>query len=174
MKVRGIEYRAAASMEVAPHGRLEGYAAVFDEETRIGDFLEVIRRGAFSKSLKDGRDILCLVDHNPSRCIGRTKSGTLQLFEDAKGLFFDLSVPDPQEGHDLLVMARRGDLGGMSFGFNVGHDAEVWTGKRRELRSVILHEISVVHAWPAYQGTYVEARQRLLRLERAKQYMVTV
>ncbi|MBM3655255.1 MAG: HK97 family phage prohead protease, partial [Alphaproteobacteria bacterium] len=37
---------------------------------------------------------------------------------------------------------------------------EKWTGARRELRAVDLHEISIVSAWPAYSNTVVEARSR--------------
>jgi hypothetical protein len=56
-------------------------------------------------------------------------------------------------------MAERGDLGGMSFGFRTL--ADHWTDQRtRELRSVQLVEVSVVHAFPAYEGTSVMARAR--------------
>ena len=54
---------------------------------------------------------------------------------------------------------KRGDIGGMSFGF-VATD-EAWPSReRRILRAVDLKEISVVSAWPAYEGTTVQARAR--------------
>lgn len=175
MKAGGvIERRRAADLSVAPgQRRLVGYAAVFGQETRIGDFIEVIRPGAFAASLK-GRDILALVDHDPARLLARTKSGTLRLEEDAKGLRFEIDLPDTTEGRDLLALAERGDIGGMSFGFTVRKGGENWNGKRRELRAVNLHEISVVHAWPAYQGTSVEPRAKRPRLEAALRFMETV
>lgn len=160
-------------MSVAPGRKLVGYAAVFGQGTRISDFTEVIKPGAFAASLK-GRDILALVDHDPARLLARTKSGTLRLEEDSKGLRFELDVPDTTEGRDLLALAERGDLGGMSFGFTVGRSGERWDGKKRELRAVTLHEISVVHAWPAYEGTTVEPRAKRPRLERAKMWMKTI
>ena len=169
-----IERRRAADLSVAPGQRkLVGYAAVFGQETRISDFTEVIRPGAFAASLK-GRDILALVDHDPSRLLARTKSGTLRLEEDSKGLRFELDLPDTTEGRDLLALAERGDIGGMSFGFTVQKGGENWNGKRRELRAVTLHEISVVHAWPAYQGTSVEPRARRPHLEAALLYLETI
>lgn len=169
-----IERRRAADLSVAPGQRkLVGYAAVFGQETRISDFTEVIRPGAFAASLK-GRDILALVDHDPSRLLARTKSGTLRLEEDSKGLRFELDLPDTTEGRDLLALAERGDIGGMSFGFTVQKGGENWNSKRRELRAVILHEISVVHAWPAYQGTSVEPRARRPHLEAALLYLETI
>lgn len=169
-----MERRRAAELSAAPGQRkLAGYAAVFGQETRIGDFIEVIRPGAFAASLKS-RDILALVDHDPSRLLARTKSGTLRLEEDSKGLRFELDLPDTTEGRDLLALAERGDIGGMSFGFTVARFGERWNGKKRELRAVTLHEISVVHAWPAYEGTTVEPRAKRPRLERAKMWMETI
>lgn len=151
--------RRALGLEVRAKGRkLEGYAALFGREARIGRFRETISPGAFSRSLTSDRDVLGLVDHDPSRLLARTRSGTLRLSEDSRGLAFDLDVPDTQDGRDLLALAERGDLGGMSFGFNVPTGGEQWTADHRELRAVDLFEVSVVLAWPAYDGTIVEAR----------------
>ncbi|WP_036283856.1 HK97 family phage prohead protease [Methylocystis sp. ATCC 49242] len=140
--------------------RLEGYAATFGVETRVADFVETIRAGAFAGSIASGRDILALADHDPGRVLGRTKSGTLRLVEDARGLAFSLDLPDTQAARDVLALAERGDIGGMSFGFTADPGGDAWTGNRRELRAVTLYEISVVSAWPAYDGTSVEPRAR--------------
>jgi len=168
-----IEHRRAAELAVAPGRKLAGYAAVFGQEIRVSGFTEVIHSGAFKGALV-GRDILALVDHDPARLLARTKSGTLRLEEDTKGLRFELDVPDTTEGRDILTLAERGDLGGMSFGFNVAKDGETWNGKRRELRAVTLHEISVVHSWPAYEGTTIEPRAKAPRLAAALRYLETV
>ena len=152
-----LEKRAMVAEIRARGRRLEGYAAVFDSEARIGDHLiETIAQGAFAGSLGAKKDILALVDHDPSRMLARTRSGTLRLAEDRHGLAFDLDVPDTQAGRDVLALAARGDLGGMSFGFNAIDENR--DGERRELCAVDLHEISVVLAWPAYDGTVVDAR----------------
>lgn len=137
--------------------RLEGYAATYGTPAAIGGrFTETIAPGAFSGSLRSRADILALVDHDPGRVLARTRSGTLRLSEDSRGLAFDLDVPDTVAGRDVLALAERGDLGGMSFGFTALDDHR--EGDRRELRSVELHEISVVLAWPAYDGTVIQAR----------------
>ena len=154
------ETRQAVDGMLTASGRtLEGYAAVFGVETRVKDFREVVMPGAFSASL--GRDVLCLVDHDPAKVLGRTRSGTLQLKEDAKGLRFSVALPDTTLARDVLEMVKRGDMGGCSFAFNVPPGGETWQGKRRELRAVTLHEISIVSAWPAYAGTSVQARAKL-------------
>ena len=157
METPAIERRGAVG--VTASGRtLTGYVATFGVEARIGGFTESIAPGAFTATLASGRDILALRDHQPDALLGRTSSGTLTLAEDAKGLRFDLKLPDTQPGRDLVALAERGDLGGMSFGF-VATD-EVWRGDTRELRAVELHEVSVVQAWPAYEQTTVSVRNR--------------
>lgn len=146
------------SLEIRAKGRrLEGYAATFGTPASIGGrFTETIAPGAFSGSIRSKGDILALVDHDPGRVLARTRSGTLRLSEDARGLAFDLDVPDTQAGRDVLALAERNDLGGMSFGFTALDERR--DGDLRELRAVELHEVSIVLAWPAYDGTVVQAR----------------
>lgn len=169
--MKNHEFRSAAEFR-ATGRRLEGYAAVFDREARIADFTEVVRPGAFADSLAG--DVLALVDHDTSRLLARTRSGTLRLAEDRRGLHFELDCPDTSLGRDVLALAERGDLGGCSFAFTVPAGGETWRGDRRELRRVNLHEISIVAAWPAYDGTTVQARSRCLRLACAKRLLETV
>lgn len=88
--------------------------------------------------------------------MARTRSGSLRLTEDSQGLAFDLDLPDTQAARDVLALAERGDLGGMSFGFTAKNDEVL--GTKRTLHAVELFEISVVAAWPAYEGTSVQAR----------------
>lgn len=151
--------RRSALIELRAAGRrLEGYAATFGTEARIADFAETIAPGAFRASLATGGDILALVDHHPTRLLARTRSGSLRLSEDSKGLAFEIDAPDTQSGRDVLALAERGDLGGMSFAFTVPPGGDRWEGRKRELRAVNLREISVVSSWPAYAGTSVQAR----------------
>lgn len=167
----------SATLEIRARGRrLEGYAALFGVETRIaGRFVETIRAGAFSQSLASGADVLALVDHDPQRLVGRTKSGTLRLSENTRGLAFELDVPQTTLGQDTLALAERGDLGGMSFGFTA--QDERWNGDRRELRAVTLHEISFVASWPAYENTTINVRSRdgsFVRRDLARRYLETL
>jgi len=174
---QNLELRRAP-VEVRVAGRkLEGYAAVFGTETRIGPFTEIVMPGAFSATPASGADVLALMDHDPRQLLGRTRSGTLTISEDQKGLAFSLDVPDTQAGRDALALATRGDLGGMSFGFLVPKGGDAWADDRRELRSVDLKEISVVSSWPAYEGTVVSARSRppiRPRLRHVQRFLETV
>jgi HK97 family phage prohead protease len=171
--------RRTAPLEVRAKGRrLEGYAALFNTVADIGEFRESIAPGAFKGSL-GGRDILALCDHDVHRVLARTRSKTLRLVEDTTGLAFDLDVPNTTFGNDILALVERNDAGGMSFGFSVGKGGESWSGEVRTLRDVVLHEVSVVSAWPAYEGTVVNARSRPLaaspvRLVLARRYLETL
>lgn len=167
-----LEQRAVLELR-ARDRKLEGYAAKYGSEARIGHFVEVIAAGAFGGSLRDGRDIVAMVDHDASKVLARTRSGTLKLAEDSEGLNFELSVPNTQAGRDVLALAERGDLGGMSFGFLVPNGGERWDGDRRTLTTIDLREISVVSAWPAYPDTTVSARAKAQRLGLALAYLET-
>lgn len=169
----GLERRAACEVRAAGRG-LTGYAARFNVETRIGGMREVIRPGAFTATLSERSDILALADHDPSRVLARTRSGTLRLQEDEQGLRFDLDLPDTAAGRDVLALAERGDLGGASFGFRPRKGGEGRNGDLRELRAVDLAEISIVSAWPAYATTEVQARSaEQPRVRLARLYLET-
>lgn len=152
-----LERRQAT--ELRTNGRkLEGYAATFNSDARIGSFLETILPGAFRSALAG--DVLALLDHDTGKVLGRTRSGTLRLSEDTRGLTFSLDLPDTAAGRDALALAERGDLGGMSFGFKVPKGGESWAGERRTLRTIGLREISIISAWPAYPDTSLALRAR--------------
>jgi hypothetical protein len=152
-----VERRAFSEIRASTGGRkIEGYAATFGVEAHIGSFVETIEPGAFRAALEG--DILALHDHDTGKVLGRTRSGTLRLAEDSRGLHFELALPDTQAGRDVMALAERDDLGGMSFGFNVPKGGERWEGQRRTLSLIDLKEISVVSAWPAYPDTEIALR----------------
>lgn len=165
--------RRAAALEVRASGRrLAGYAATFGSVAEIGRVRETIAPGAFAASLAG--DVLALLDHDPGKVLGRTRSGSLRLSEDGRGLAFELELPDTQAGSDVLALATRGDLGGMSFGFTVPAGGEAWQGEQRTLKRVQLHEISVVSAWPAYPDTSLALRAMAGLHERERRRRVLV
>lgn len=153
-RTTALEVRAADS------GRtIGGYAAVFNSETDIGGFFrETIAPGAFAKSIEDG-DVRALFDHDTAHVLGRTKSGTLRLSEDDKGLAIEVDLPDTQTARDLAASMERGDIDGMSFGFRV--TKQEWDESQdpplRTIREVELFEVSVV-TFPAYDETSVALR----------------
>jgi HK97 family phage prohead protease len=154
-----IELRAGGD---AKSPRLAGYAAVFDTPSQdLGGFIELVRPGAFTRTLKSERDPLALVQHQPELVLGRRSAGTLRLAEDGKGLAFEIDVPDTTAARDLLVSVRRGDVKGASFAFTTPQGGDRWSMRGdqalRELLDVDLHEITVT-AVPAYADTEVAVR----------------
>lgn len=142
--------------------RFQGYAAVFNTESRGLDFTEVIQPGAFTRSLSAAQrgewEVKAYQDHDPKLFLGSTRTGTLKLTEDKLGLKVDLALnKDVSYARDLAANIRRDGAGaGMSFGFTTPRMGDSWSadGSKRELKSVKLHEVSViVGGTPAYQST---------------------
>ncbi|MFT4174077.1 MAG: HK97 family phage prohead protease [Rhodocyclaceae bacterium] len=157
-----LEIRAAGTLKAASPGHLSGYAAVFNVESNLGGFVEVIRPGAFAQSLRAGTNVRALYHHQQDALLGTTKGGTLSLHEDSHGLAFSLALPDTTHGRDLAVLVGRGDISGCSFGFRVRDGGDKWERRSngellRELRSVELEEITLTHD-PAYVDTSVALR----------------
>lgn len=178
------ELRAVRGADGKP-GMLTGYAAVYDTRTADkiwGEFWEIIRRGAFANALAGKEDVRFFHSHDSSVVLGRTSAGTLRLFDDPKGLRFELDLPDTTAGRDLMVSVERKDITQMSFGFRTLKQR--WTEERdpvsgmleavRELLEVMLLEISTV-AFPAYAETQVGVREEILAECRSSrsQYGVT-
>jgi uncharacterized protein len=136
-----------------------GYAAVFDSPSEYMGFTEFVKRGAFSKTLNDGADVRLLIDHEGVP-LARSKSGTLALEEDDRGLRVEAELdPMNPDAARIISAMKRGDLSQMSFAFRTVKDN--WNSDRsvRELREVQLFDVSVV-TFPAYEQTVAELRKR--------------
>jgi HK97 family phage prohead protease len=160
------EYRACfEGLEIRAEGgrppRLAGYAAIFNSPSSdLGGFTEIVRPGAFSRSLREHPDVLALLHHDPRLILGRGTGGTLRLGEDTRGLWVEIIPAETQIGRDTLENVRVGNLKGMSFGFRArqpGGDAWSDSFTKRELRDVNLFDVSVTAA-PAYPKTEIALR----------------
>ena len=159
-----MEYRTCAEMELRsePDGKitLRGYPAIFNSLSQdLGGFVEIIRPGAFQRTLAGGADVRFLVNHN-GMPLARTTSGTLRLAEDQRGLRMDASLdPTDPDVQALIPKIKRGDMNQMSFGFTTKSDIWRQEGDRqvRELHNVDLFDVSAV-TYPAYQATEMALR----------------
>jgi len=157
-----IEMRAASGIEIRSDGdgvTVEGYAAVFNQEADIGGmFREQIAPGAFTDALKRD-DVVFLINHE-GLPLARTRSGTLELKQDDKGLRMRSQL-DPADPDVMSIVGKmkRGDLDKMSFAFIA--DKQEWddTGDvpLRTIQSAQLYDVSVVTT-PAYDGTSIGLR----------------
>lgn len=152
--IEGLEIRAEEGSQPV----ILGHAALFNSRSVfLYGFRETIAPGAFTDSLTG--DVRALWQHDTARVLGRTKAGTLRLWEDDQGLAFELNPPDTQDGRDAVTLIERGDVDQMSFGFNVPPNGDSWSEDEdgiplRTLKTVSLMEISPV-TWAAYPDTGV-------------------
>ena len=145
--------------------KIAGYFVVFNTETEIWDGLfEEISDKAFENI--DLTDIRALADHDTAKVLGRTKSKTLTLNVDEKGLFGEIKINhDDTEAVNLYQRVKRGDIDQCSFGFSILNE----TMEQREdgttkwtITEIELFEVSVV-TFPAYADTAVEARSNEIK-----------
>lgn len=142
---------------------IEGYVNAVERESkplysRIGQFIERIKQGAFTKALKRNDDVKILLNHDPDRELGSTKRGNLELSEDNIGLKARAEITDA----DVIKKARNNELVGWSFGF---YDRSVIERiidgvLHRDVEDLDLEEVSILDNTkePAYSGTLIMAR----------------
>ena len=142
---------------------IEGYFAVFNSNYEIAPGMsESVAPGAFSRTLQGG-DIRALINHDTTFVLGRTKAHTLELHEDARGLWGSIAInPNDSDAMNLYERVKRGDVDQCSFGFMIvseesdyREDGSVhWT-----IKDVDLFEVSAC-TFPAYEETSLSARTR--------------
>jgi len=150
----GLELR---DLDGAGGPRITGHAAVYDVETELfPGFREVVRPGAFAKSLRRGEEVQALWNHNPLYLLGSslkaTGEGSLRVREDDHGLFFSLDPLNTPTVEDLVIAPlRAGILRGASFGFKATRAPQTTRGNHvlREIREADLVDVSPV-SQPAY------------------------
>lgn len=161
------------------HGAvITGHPIVFNQVTEIctwaGTIREVIDPEAIDQNT-DMRDVRFLVGHDASmiplaRSRNNNQNSTMQLTPDETGLGMraDMDTENNTTARALYSAAGRGDISSMSFAFIV--DKEAWddldTDKPlRHIRHIArIIEVSAV-AFPAYEGTDLEAADERNRLE---------
>lgn len=140
------------------HPSIVGHAAVFDRLSEdLGGFREKIKRGAFRKALDESHDVRLLVNHEGVP-LARTKSNTLELREDPRGLrtYAELDRGNPKVQEAMSALDRR-DMDEMSFGFSVAKGGDSFTEKDGIVTRTIheidrLYDVSLV-TFPAYPQT---------------------
>lgn len=115
--------------------RFAGYAAIFDRPDRGGD---VIRKGAFGASLRQGGQVPLLWQHKSGALIGRIE----HLSEDNRGLRVIAELGTGSDAARAATLVRAGRIDGLSFGYRVREAGT--SGGLRELRELELVEVSLV------------------------------
>lgn len=143
---------------------ISGYFSVFNSDYELWPgATESIAEGAFDGALSE--DIRCLIDHETRLVLGRTKSGTLTLKTDSRGLWGEVKINrSDQDAMNLYERVRRGDVDQCSFGFDILDEEfeDKGTSVHWTIKAVKLYEVSVV-TFPAYEETNVTARKQQIQ-----------
>ena len=134
--------------------KITGHAAVFNSLSEpMWGFREKIATGAFDTILED--DVRALFNHDSNMILGRTKSGTLKLGIDERGLTYEIDPPNTSYSNDLLESMKRGDVTQSSFGFVIDEDDWHEDEEGRIIRTIKkvkrLYDVSPV-TYPAYEA----------------------
>jgi HK97 family phage prohead protease len=130
---------------------VEGYASIteagYEMWDLFGSYTEIVRSGAFAKTLGENPHVQLLLNHG-GLSMAYTKAGTLQLSEDEHGLHMRAEV-NPARGdvRDMLTALDDGAVDEMSFAFRVMRQQWSPDYDQRDITEVSLHrgDVSVVN-----------------------------
>jgi HK97 family phage prohead protease len=152
-----LERRVVAELR-AESTRIVGHAVILD-----------VRSVAVARALRPESAVVALYNHDAGAVLGRQADDLGAGEGCARGLAFILAPAPTSAGQNALVLVRRGDITGASFGFRTLQDA--WHEEAgvlvRELLDVEIVEISLT-AFPADSGTDISIAQRALEAVAAR------
>ncbi len=188
MAMRGVPERLGLSfaggnveMRAKPDGTAagtsfewRGYATVYDADFPMYDphgepYTESVAQGACRRSLANpALDVPFLVGHNDAGIpMARTKSGTMRLSEDSRGLLVHVPAMDGRR-EDVRALAsavERGDMSEMSLAFVCNRQEWDEAFEHRTIVEMDLHRgdvCAVVHgANPATAGAWMAPVEQL-------------
>lgn len=177
LEIRAFDFEVRAKHdEERGKNILEGRPIVYDSQTDLGWYDEIIERGALTDT--DLRDVRFLVNHNTdmiplARSRNNNENSTMQMVVDDDGLRIrvDLDTENNAEAKNLYSAVSRGDIDGMSFMFKV--DGDKWDDQESDHPTRTITAISKVFevsavTFPAYEQTSIQARGLDEALESAK------
>lgn len=175
---RDVSIRAAADGTGGERLAFTGYASITEAPYTmcdwIGDYTEIIRAGAFTRTLNAGADVIFCLNHDwiPAP-FARTKPGTCRLVEDSTGLAVTADLDGTRaDVHTVRSAMDAGELDAMSFAFWVTRQQWSPDYEQRDILEVDLDggDVSVV-TWPANPattGTTALRKRQALALVRSK------
>ena len=148
---------------------ITGRPIVYEQETDLGWFNEIIARGALDGA--DLTDVRFLVNHDTkmiplARSRRNNGNSTMKMSTDYEGLNLDfvrLDTENNMTSRALYSAVSRGDLSGMSFMFSI--DGEEWRDLESDKPTRIITKIANVVevsacTFPAYDQTEIYARDK--------------
>jgi HK97 family phage prohead protease len=146
-----VQLEVRAKKGVSNVSTIEGYASVtetpFEMWDWLGPYSEVVRTGAFGKTLAENPQVQLLLNHG-GLAMAYTKAGSLRLAEDGTGLHMeaDVNVSRSDVG-DMVTAIEDQAVDEMSFAFRVTRQQWSPDYDQRDILEVDLHrgDVSVVN-----------------------------
>lgn len=160
MAFRDVELRASADGTGGSRLTFTGYASIVEAPYQMQDWLgpytEVVRDGAFVKTLAEGPDVIFCLNHAwDGAPMARTGPGTLTLTADSTGLLTEAQIdPKRSDVYQVQSAMEAGELDAMSFAFWVTRQTWSPDYEQRDILEVDMDggDTSVV-TWPANPAT---------------------
>jgi uncharacterized protein len=138
---------------------IRGYAAVYNSDSEwMGGFYEQIARGAFDDVLDN--DTRAYFNHDENLLLGRVSSGTLRIGTDARGLYYEVDLPNTSYANDLVELMKRGDVNQSSFAFLIERDR--WEERDGKTYRIIEKVSRLLDVSPVSQPAYESATSELV------------
>jgi len=138
---------------------IRGYAAVYNSDSEwMGGFYEQIATGAFDDVLDN--DTRAYFNHDENLLLGRVSSGTLRLGTDARGLYYEVDLPNTSYANDLVELMKRGDVNQSSFAFLIESDR--WEERDGKTYRIIEKVSRLLDVSPVSQPAYESATSELV------------
>lgn len=164
-EVRGhqavVEKREFRMEDITHEGKtVRGYAAVYNSDSEwMGGFYEQIAVGAFDEVLDN--DVRAYFNHDENLLLGRVSSGTLRIGVDARGLWYEVDMPNTSYANDLVELMKRGDVNQSSFAFLIGQDR--WEERNGKTYRIIEKVSRLLDVSPVAQPAYPDATSELVQ-----------
>lgn len=155
-----VEKREFRMEEVQYEGNtIRGYAAVYNSDSEwMGGFYEQIAPGAFDSVMDN--DTRAYFNHDENLLLGRVSSGTLRIATDARGLYYEVDLPNTSYANDLVELMKRGDVNQSSFAFLIERDR--WEERDGKTYRIIEKVSRLLDVSPVSQPAYPDATSELM------------
>lgn len=155
-----VEKREFRMEEVQYEGHtIRGYAAVYNSDSEwMGGFYEQIASGAFDSVMDN--DTRAYFNHDENLLLGRVSSGTLRIAADARGLYYEVDLPNTSYANDLVELMKRGDVNQSSFAFLIERDR--WEERDGKTYRIIEKVSRLLDVSPVSQPAYPDATSELM------------
>lgn len=154
------QLRAAANGTGGSRLLFTGYASTteqpYEMQDWLGPYIEVVRHGAFAKTLSGAPDTIFCLNHDWTGApMARTKAGTVRLSEDSTGLAVEADIDGARSDvYQVQSAMEAGELDAMSFAFWTTRQSWSPDYEQRDILEVDIDggDVSVV-TWPANPTT---------------------